>query len=158
MPTPIKPIVKAGAVVSKTGTASYVKFSDKLTGSINDIVKIIEQNKEMIDSIQEIALELTSSIGSLHTLTVKYARTANSILDVLLLILKNLPIVPKNVMQMLVNLESITQKIIDNEVSTSKTITDVRSGLQTGDANKLKAHSGQLKEVTKAITAIIFLK
>ena len=155
MPTPIKPIAKAGAVVSKTGTASYVKFSDKLTGSINDIVKIIEQNKEMIDSIQEIALELTSSIGSLHTLTVKYARTANSILDVLLLILKNLPIVPKNVMQMLVNLESITQKIIDNEVSTSKTITDVRSGLQTGDANKLKAHSGQLKEVTKAITAII---
>ena len=155
MPTPVKAVAKAGAAVSKTGTVSYVKFSDKLTGSINDIVKIIEQNKEMIDSIQEIALELTSSIGSLHTLTVKYARTANGILDVLLPILKNLPIVPKNVMQMLVNLESITQKIIDNEVSTSKTITDVRSGLQTGDANKLKAHSGQLKDVTKAITGII---
>ncbi len=155
MPTQLKAVVKSGALVPKVGTASYVKFSDKLTGSINDIVKIIEQNKEMIDSIQEIALELTSSIGSLHTLTVKYARTANGILDVLLPILKNLPIVPKNVMQMLVNLESITQKIIDNEVSTSKTITDVRSGLQTGDANKLKAHSGQLKDVTKAITAII---
>ena len=155
MPTPIKSTAKAGTAISKTGTVSYVKFSDKLTGSINDIVKIIEQNKEMIDSIQEIALELTSSIGSLHTLTVKYARTANGILDVLLPILKNLPIVPKNVMQMLVNLESITQKIIDNETTTSKTITDVRSGLQTGDANKLKAHAGQLKEVTKAITAII---
>ncbi|MBK8780320.1 MAG: hypothetical protein IPO22_00625 [Anaerolineales bacterium] len=155
MPTPIKSTAKAGTAISKTGTVSYVKFSDKLTGSINDIVKIIEQNKEMIDSIQEIALELTSSIGSLHTLTVKYARTANGILDVLLPILKNLPIVPKNVMQMLVNLESITQKIIDNETTTSKTITDVRSGLQTGDANKLKAHAGQLQAVTKSITAII---
>ena len=148
MPTPLKATAKAG-------TASYVKFSDKLTGSINDIVKIIEQHKEMIDSIQEIALELTSSIGSLHTLTVKYARTANGILDVLLPILKNLPLIPKNIMQMLVNLESITQKIIDNESSTTKTITDVRSGLQTGDANKLKAHAGQLQNVTKAISAII---
>ena len=154
MPTPTKTTAKVGAAVS-TGSVSYVKFSDKLTGSINDIVKIIEQHKEMIDSIQEIALELTSSIGSLHTLTVKYARIANGILDVLLPILKNLPLIPKNVMDMLVNLESITQKIIDNEVSTSKTITDVRSGLQTGDANKLKAHAGQLQEVTKAITAII---
>lgn len=155
MPTPLKAAVKSGAVVSKAGAASYVKFSDKLTGSINDIVKIIEQHKEMIDSIQEIALELTSSIGSLHTLTVKYARTANGILDVLLPILKNLPLIPKNIMQMLVNLESLTQKIIDNEAATSKTIMDVRSGLQTGDANKLKAHTGQLQNVTRTIAAII---
>ncbi|MBL8103125.1 MAG: hypothetical protein JNM02_11375 [Anaerolineales bacterium] len=155
MPTPLKATPRAGAVVPKAGPTSYVKFSDKLTGSINDIVKIIEQHKEMIDSIQEIALELTSSIGSLHTLTVKYARTANGILDVLLPILKNLPLIPKNVMQMLVNLESLTQKIIDNETSTTKTITDVRSGLQTGDANKLKAHAGQLQAVTRSISAII---
>src|SRR5690606_38569445 len=101
-----------------------------------DIAKIIEQHKEMIDSIQEVALELTSSIGSLHTLTVKYARTANQILDVLLPILKNLPVVPKNVMQLLVNMESITQKIIDNETNTSKTITEVQSGLKTSDVNK----------------------
>ena len=140
---------------AKAGTASYVKFSDKLTGSINDIVKIIEQHKEMIDSIQEVALELTSSIGSLHALTVKYAGTANKILDVLLPIIKPLPLIPANVKQMLVNLEAITQKIIDNEKTTAKTITDVRSGLQTGDANKLKAHAGQLQNVTKAITAII---
>jgi hypothetical protein len=151
MPTPVRSVTKA--VPSKT--VSYVKFSDKLSGSINDIVKIIEQNKEMIDSIQEVALELTSSIGSLHTLTVKYARTANQILDVLLPIIKNVPIVPANVKTMLINLEAITQKIIDNETSTTKTITDVQSGLRTGDANKLKAHAGQLQAVTKTITAII---
>ena len=155
MPTPLKATVKGGTTVAKMGAGSAVKFSDQLTDSINDITKIIEQHKAMIDSIQEIALELTSSIGSLHTLTVKYARTANGILDVLLPILKNLPLVPKNVMQMLVNLESITQKIIDNESTTMKTITDVRSGLQTGDVNKLKAHAGRLQAVTRAITSII---
>lgn len=155
MPAPIKSTVRSGSAIAKPGTVSYVKFSDKLTASITDIAKIIEQHKEMIDSIQEVAIELTSSIGSLHTLTVKYARTANQILDVLLPILKNLPLIPKNVMQMLVNLESITQKIIDNEVSTTKAITDVNAGLKTGDANKLKAHAGQLQAVTKTITAII---
>jgi len=151
MPTPIKP--SGGAAPAKK--VSFVKFSDKLTDSISDITKIIEQNKEMIDSIQEIAIELTSSIGSLHTLTVKYARTANQILDVLLPILKNLPIVPKNAMDLLVNLESITQKIIDNEATTSKTITDVRSGLNTGDVNKIKGHADQLKTVTKTLTGML---
>ena len=155
MPAPIKSTAKSGTAVSKSGAVSYVNFSDKLTASITDITKIIEQHKEMIDSIQEVAIELTSSIGSLHTLTVKYARTANQILDVLLPILKNLPLIPKNVMQMLVNLESLTQKIIDNEAATSKTITDVNSGLKTGDANKLKAHAGQLQAVTKTISSII---
>ncbi|MBK8824150.1 MAG: hypothetical protein IPN58_16570 [Anaerolineales bacterium] len=153
MPVPIKATAKAGAMPAKA--TSFVKFSDKLTGSINDITKIIEQNKEMIDSIQEIAIELTSSIGSLHTLTVKYARTANQILDVLLPILKNLPIIPKNVMQLLVNLEATTQKIIDNEVATAKTITDVRSGLNTGDVNKIRGHADQLKTVTKTLTAML---
>lgn len=153
MPVPIKATAKAGAMPAKA--TSFVKFSDKLTGSINDITKIIEQNKEMIDSIQEIAIELTSSIGSLHTLTVKYARTANQILDVLLPILKNLPIIPKNVMQLLVNLEATTQKIIDNEVTTAKTITDVRSGLNTGDVNKIRGHADQLKTVTKTLTAML---
>ncbi|GMV33352.1 MAG: hypothetical protein DCC59_02020 [Chloroflexi bacterium] len=155
MPAPIKSGLKPGSAVSKSGAVSYVRFSDKLTASITDIAKIIEQHKEMIDSIQEVAIELTGSIGSLHTLTVKYARTANQILDVLLPILKNLPLIPKNVMQMLVNLESLTQKIIDNETATTKTINDVNSGLKTGDANKLKAHAGQLQAVTRTITSII---
>jgi hypothetical protein len=148
MPTPLKAVASAKPV-------SFVKFSDKLTGSINDITRIIEQHKEMIDSIQEIALELTSSIGTLHTLTVKYARIANQILDGLLPILKNLPIIPKNIMQMLVNLESMTQKIIDNEAGTARTITDVRSGLQTGDVNKIRGHAGQLQAVTKTLTGML---
>ena len=109
----------------------------------------------MIDTIQEVALELTNSIGSLHTLTVKYAGIANNILDGLLPIARGLPIIPKNILQMLINLESITQKIIDNQAQTSKTIIDVQSGLKTGDVNKIKSHAGELQNVTRSITAIL---
>jgi len=155
MPVPTRVPAKSGVIAAKTSSGSIVKFSDQLTKSVSDVAQIIEQHKGMIDSIQEIALELTTSIGTLHTLTVKYARTANGILDILLPILRNLPIIPKNVMQMLVTLEATTQKIIDNEVSTSKTITDVQSGLRTGDVNKIKGHAGQLQNVTKSLTAML---
>jgi hypothetical protein len=153
MPEPIKATAKAAFQPAKP--ESFVKFSDKLTDSIQDITKIIDQNKAMIDSIQEIALELTSSIGSLHTLTIKYARTANQILDVLLPILKNLPIIPKDVKQLLVDLESMTQKIIDSEAATTRTITEVRSGLKTGDVNKLSGYADELKAVTKTLTDVL---
>lgn len=154
MPEPIMATAK-GSVMSSANPASFVKFSDKLTDSITDITKIIEQHKEMIDTIQEIAIELTSSIGSLHTLTVKYAKIANNILDALLPIVRNLPIIPKNVTDLLVSLESVTQKIIDNEASTSKTISDVRAGLHTGDVNKIKGHAGELQAVTRTLTSFI---
>jgi hypothetical protein len=153
MPTPIRPGAKAGTSISKP--VSYVKFSDKLTDSLNDIGKMIQDHKNMIDTIQEIALELTNSIGSLHTLTVKYAGIANNILDGLLPIVRNLPIIPKNITQLLVNLEAMTQKIIDNQAATTKTITDVQAGLKTGDVNKIKGHAGALQNVTRSITAIL---
>jgi len=132
-----------------------VKFSDRLTDSLTDITKMIEEHKVMIDSIQDIALELTNSIGTLHTLTVKYAGIANNILDGLLPIVKNLPIIPKKIIDLLVNLESITQKIIDNNTQTSKTITDVQTGLKTGDVNKIKGHAGELQNLTKVLSSIL---
>jgi len=161
MPTPIKPparpalkpVARAGIAAGKAGPA--VKFSDKLTDSLNDITGMIEEHKSMIDSIQDIALELTNSIGTLHTLTVKYAGIANSILDGLLPIAKGLPIIPKNILDMLIKLESMTQKIIDTNVATAKTITDVQTGLKTGDVNKIKSHAGDLQNVTRQLTAIL---
>jgi hypothetical protein len=147
------PAGKSG--VSRAQTVSYVKFSDKLTASLTDITRMMNEHKEMIDSIQEIALELTASIGTLHALTVKYAGIANNILDALLPLIKNVPIIPKNVLALLTNLEAITQKIIDNQASTSKTISDVQSGLKTGDVNKIRGHAAQLQALTKSLSSIL---
>lgn len=148
-----KPLAKPGLAAGKVGTA--VKFSDKLTDSLNDITSMIEEHKSMIDSIQDIALELTNSIGTLHTLTVKYAGIANNILDGLLPIARGLPIIPKNILDLLIKLESITQKIIDSNVTTAKTISDVQLGLKTGDVDRIKAHAGDLQNVTRQLTAIL---
>lgn len=140
---------------SRNTQVKYTRFSDKLSDSLEDITKMIEDNKEMIDSVQEVALGLTGAMGTLHALTVKYAGIANAILDNLLPIIKNLPIVPKKVTALLVDLEKITQKIIDDKDKTSKTIKDVDTGLKTGDVNKIKGHAGELEAVTKKLTAIL---
>ncbi len=116
---------------------------------------MIREHQGMIDSIQEIALELTEAIGSLHSLTLNYAGKANQILDLLLPILEKVPLVSKKVTKLLSDLEKWTQKIIDNKTKTRKTISDVKSGLKTGNVNKLKGQTGELKKVTKTLTAMI---
>lgn len=135
--------------------ASYTRFSDKLTDSLDDISGMIRDHQEMIDSIQEIALELTAAIGSLHQLTLKYAGKANQILDILLPIIDNVPIIPKKVTKLLTDLERWTQGIIDNQAKTKKTISDVQSGLKTGNLRKIQGQTGELKRVTKTITSLI---
>ncbi len=147
MTTPLAP---AAATAGAT-----VKFSDRLTASLHDITGMIEEHKSMIDSIQDIALELTNSIGTLHTLTVKYAGIVNTILDGLLPLAKGLPIIPKNILDLLISLESITQKIVDNHAATAQTISDVQTGLRTGDVNKIKGHAADLQNVTRQLTAIL---
>ena len=46
----------------KTATQQYTPFSRKLTGSLDQISKTIQENAKVIDMIQEVALELTTSI------------------------------------------------------------------------------------------------
>jgi hypothetical protein len=151
----MSPTAAVQSSFSSAKPANYTKFSSKLTGSLDQISKMIEDNAKMIDSIQEVALELTGSIGALHTLTVKYAGIANQVLDVLLPFMQNIPFIPPQLTQFATDLEKLTQKIIDGQAATNKTITDVRSGLQTGDVSKLQSHAGDLQNLTKTLSAIL---
>lgn len=134
---------------------TYVKFSDKLTESLDDITQMINQHKGMIDTIQEVALELTSAIGTLNSLTVRYAGKANEILDILLPIMKKVPLIPDKIEDLLVQLEKWTQKIIDNDETTTRTIADVQLGLRTGNVTKLQEHSQDLQKITRTLTRML---
>jgi inhibitor of KinA sporulation pathway (predicted exonuclease) len=69
--------------------------------------------------------------------------------------MQKIPLVPPKLTQFATDLEKLTQKIIDGQAATSKTITDVRSGLQTGDVSKLQNHTGELQNLTKTLSAIL---
>ena len=134
---------------------TYVKFSDQLTGTLQDITKMINEQKATIDSIQEMGLQLTTTFGTLHTVTVKYAGVVNNILDMLLPFLKKIPLVPPKILELATKIERVTQQIIDGSDKTSKTIADIDTGLKTGDASRLRGYSGELQKITQAISAIM---
>ncbi len=134
---------------------SYTPLSKKLTGSIGQITDVIEDNAKLMDTVQEVAIQLTHAMGTLHTLTVKYAGTANSILDVLSPLMGSLPLIPKRAKAVLGNLEHITQRIVDTQASTGRTIADVQMGLTTADVTKLRGHADELQSLTKSLLAVL---
>jgi hypothetical protein len=136
-------------------SVSYTRLSTRLTGSIGEISKVIEDNAKLMDTVQEIGIELTHSIGTLHTLTVKYAGVANGILDVVSPVLGHLPLIPKSAKDALTKLESVTKRIVDGHESRSKTIADVQYGLTSGDVTKLRGHTDELKSLTRSLIAIL---
>ncbi len=143
------------AEVAAVEPDEVVRFSDKLTDSLQNITAMIDEHKVMIDAIQDVGIQLTSAFGTLHTLTVKYAKTVNGVLDLLLPWLKKLPLVPPKLLELAARMERITQAIIDSSVNTATAITDVNQGLRTGNVEQLRGHSGELQKVTRALTLIL---
>ena len=133
----------------------YVKFSDQLTQSLENITQMLNEHKAMIDAIQDIGIQLTASFGSLHKVTVKYARIVNGALDLLLPWLRKVPLVPSRFLETAIAVERITQNIIDTNAETAKTITDVNAGLRAGDVNRLRGHTGELQRVTQLLSSIV---
>jgi len=136
-------------------TGQYVKFSDKLTGSLEDITGMINRHKDMIDAIQELGIQLTGAFDTLHTVTVKYAGVVNRVLDILLPLIEKIPLFPERFVEMARSMERITQQIIDNSAVTTKTIRAVNDGLRNGDVERLRGHSMEMQNVNTRMTAII---
>lgn len=140
---------------TRKSTKAYTPISRKLTGSIDQIGDLIKENAKLMDTVQEVGIELTHSISTLHSLTVKYAGVANSILDVIGPVLSNIPLIPKKASDTLTKLEKVTQRIIDAQASTGRTIADVQMGLTNGDVTKLRNHAGDLQDLTKTLVSIL---
>jgi hypothetical protein len=134
---------------------SYTRLSTKLTGSIDQVTDLIEENAKLMDTVQEIAIQLTHTIGTLHSLTLKYAGKANSILDVVSPILCSLPLIPRRAKDMLGDLERLSQRIVANQASTARTIADVQLGLTTADVTKLRGHTAELQSLSRSLLSVL---
>ena len=154
MPTKkTNPLITSELFPAETG--QYVKFSDKLNDSLQDITGMINRHKDMIDAIQELGIQLTGAFDTLHTVTVKYAGVVNGVLDILLPLIQRIPLFPARFLELATSMERITQKIIDNSASTTKTIREVNDGLRNGDVDRLRGNSGELQTVTTRMTSIL---
>ena len=98
------------SISNVVGTAklkkNYVPFSDKLTRSLEDVTKTIEDNKATLDTIQELGIGFSQAVNALSASALHYANMVNNILDSILPFVQNLPFIPKQTQKFLADLNT----------------------------------------------------
>jgi uncharacterized coiled-coil DUF342 family protein len=140
---------------TKTSVKSYVRFSDKLTASLEEVNLVIQENKATLDAIQDIALELARVAGVLEATASKYVNMVNSVLETAVPILSNIPLVPEKTLEVVTELQDLAKDILQVCTTADKVIRDVEDGLLNADVTKLKAHTGDLQKMTKALQNVL---
>ena len=142
-------------ITSKAGGKPQVMFSDKLTAALGEINDVIQDNKETLDSIQEVSLDLVRVAGSLEAVATKYSGMVQSVLDMALPILSGIPLVNKKVMEPVEELLELAASIQETSALAHRVIGAVEEGLMKADVVKLQSQKGDLREMSAALEKII---
>jgi hypothetical protein len=132
----------------------YVHFSDKMTDALMNINSVINDNKSTLDSIQDMAVELTRAIRALQAVAMKYVAMADDILETVVPIMEGLPIVPQRVKVFAKEALVLAKKIAEASELAEKVLPSVEAGLTTADMSKLQASTGQVANLTRALQAM----
>jgi hypothetical protein len=141
--------------VDKIGSKPHVRFSDRLTASLEEVSNIIEENKTTLDAIQDIALEVTRTARVLGTAAARYARMVDSVLDTAVPILSNIPLVNQRTLDLIIDLQELANNILEVCTAADKVIPDLEEGLLNADVVKLQAHTGDLEKMTVALQRVL---
>lgn len=141
---------------STPAPAKYVHFSDRMTESLMNINKVIQDNKSTLDSIQDMAVELTRAIRALETAAVKYIRMADQFLESALPIIKGIPFLSNNkVLDFATEAQGMARKILTACEMAEKVLPGVEAGLTTADMVKLKSSTGDVQKLTKSLQGLM---
>jgi methyl-accepting chemotaxis protein len=148
-----KPKIAAGKPV-QAAPGAYVHFSDKMTGALMNINSVIEDNRSTLDSIQDMAVELTRAIRALQAVAMKYVGMADDILETIVPIMEGLPIVPQRVKEFAKDALVLAKKIAAASELAERVLPGVEAGLTTADMTKLQASTGEVANLTRALQAM----
>lgn len=135
--------------------AKYVHFSDRLTESLNNIGRVIQDNKKTLDSIQDMAVELTRAIRGLEGVAIRYVRLADQILDNVEPFLKTIPLAGPKVLGFVSEAHDLSDKIMNACELIEKVLPGVEAGLTTADMNKLQSSTGDVQRLTATLQGLV---
>jgi hypothetical protein len=153
MPATSKPAGITAKPTTKAG--NYVKFSDKLSEGLNDINRIIQDNKQTMDSIQEIGIEMTTAIASIGSVAVKYVRMIDGFLDTVVPLIEKVPFIDDKLLKFAKEAQSLAQSILDACTNSEKIAGDVHGALTSGDVGKLQGYKGDLQNLSKGLQSVV---
>lgn len=114
--------------------------------------RLVRENKETIDAVQEIAIELTRVTGMIQSLTFKHIKQVDKILDSTVPLLVMIPAVAKKMDNLgLSDARNVSKIIVDTSTKAETVIHDVEYALVNADTQKLKSYTKDLKMVTLSL-------
>ena len=149
-----KPMVKP-AVSSKPAAGDYIHFSDKMTGALENISQVIDDNRGTLDSIQDMSLELTHTVQFLRVVVMRYVDMADDILKTIIPIMDRLPIVPDKVVNFAKEALELAQKITTASDMAQKVLPGVETSLRTADISGLQASKSDMASLTRALQDMV---
>jgi len=152
-PTGKKPAPSSPAAQATRG--EYVHFSDKMTGALKNISDVIDDNRGTLDSIQDMAVQLTRTVISLRAVVMRYVDTADNVLDKVVPIMEKLPIVPDKVMDFAHDAREWAEKISEASDLVERVLPGVERSLTTADISGLQASAGEVANLTRALQNMI---
>jgi hypothetical protein len=83
-----------------------------MTDALQNIIEVIVDNRSTLDSIQDLSVELSRSVQVLEKAAVKCIRMVDGVLEQVIPVLKNFPLVPKKLLALFVKIETTTTKFL----------------------------------------------
>ena len=161
MPTQMKATPRASApirrpVVKKpAASGGYVHFSDKMTSALMNINNVIDENKGTLDSIQDMAVELTRTIQMLRTVVMKYVDMADNILEAAVPIMEKFPIFPDKMVDFAKDALELSKKITNASELAQKVLPGIEKSLISADVSGLQASKGDMTMLTRALADML---
>jgi len=142
-------------VATKATPPGYVHFSDRMTEALSNIGNVIDENKSTLDSIQDMAVELTRTVRTLRAVVMKYVDMADNVLETIVPIIENLPIVPDSVKEFAKDALALSKKISAASELAEKVLPGVEASLTKADIGGLQTSTGDVAKLTKALADIL---
>lgn len=154
-PTPAKPGVQAPRPAAPVTRDDRVHFSDKMTGALMNISRVIDDNKSTLDSIQDMAIELTRAIQSLRVVVMRYVGLADNLLETIVPVLDRLPVVPGRIKDLARDALELSNKITAASELAEKILPGVERSLMTADIGGLQTSTADVGQLTRALQDIL---
>lgn len=147
--------VRKPVVSKKPASSGYVHFSDKMTDALMNINNVIDENRGTLDSIQDMAVELTRTIQMLRVVVMKYVATADNILETAVPLMEKFPIFPDKLVDFGKESLELSKKITAASELAEKVLPGVEKSLTTADISGLQASKGDMTRLTRTLADLL---
>ena len=146
-----RPVIASKPAAGK----DYTHFSEKMTGALMNINKVIDENRGTLDSIQDMAVQLTRTIRSLRVIIMRYVDMADNVLETIVPFMDTLPIFPDSFKEFAKDALALSKKIAAASELAEKVLPGVEASLMSADISGLQSSTSDVANLTKALQDLL---